>query len=191
MAHLRAVGSSSDRRFNGAGGAGFGALLTARPSPSARATYLRKVDPNAAIARKSERKIALFNQSKHSKDPGYVALLRSNPLMNRSIVALVVCTGLGLTIAPAWAGPCSSAIAQLEGAARRSATNLAGDLTLPQTVGAQLGHQPTPGSIEQAQQQAHSIFAATLARAKGLDRKGNRADCMQAVHDARNMVEFN
>ena len=110
--------------------------------------------------------------------------------MNRSIVALVVCSGLGLTIASAWAGPCSSAIAQLEQAARRSATSPAVELTLPQSVGAQLGRQPTPGSIEQAQEQAHSNFAAILARAKRLDRKGNRAACMQAVRAARNMMQF-
>ena len=111
--------------------------------------------------------------------------------MNRSIVALVVCAGVGLTAAPAWAGPCSNAIAQLEGTVNRSATHPNIELTLPQTVGAQLGHQPTPDSIEQARKQAHSIFAEILARAKRLDRTGNRADCMQAVRDARNLIEFN
>jgi hypothetical protein len=111
--------------------------------------------------------------------------------MNQSIVALVVCAGVGLTIAPAWAGPCSSAIAQLEGTVSRSETHPNIELTLPQTVGAQLGHQPTPESMEQARKQSHSIFAAILARAKELDRTGNRADCMQAVRDARNMIEFN
>ena len=111
--------------------------------------------------------------------------------MNRAIVVLVVCAGFGFTAAPAWAGPCSSAIAQLEGTVNRSATHSEIDLTLPQTVGAQLGHQPTPESMEQARKQAHSNFAAILARAKELDRMGSRADCMQAVRDARNMIEFN
>ena len=71
-------------------------------------------------------------------------------VMNRLIVGMVACVGVGLTVAPAWAGPCSSAIAQLEGAVNRSATRPDIELTLPQTVGAQLGHQPTPESIEQA-----------------------------------------
>jgi hypothetical protein len=111
--------------------------------------------------------------------------------MNRSIVALLVCAGVGLTVAPASAGPCSSAIAQLEGVVKRSATHPNIKLILPQTVGAQLGHQPTPESVEQAQMQAHSTFAAVLARAEELDRKGNRADCMQAVRDARHLIELN
>jgi hypothetical protein len=111
--------------------------------------------------------------------------------MNRSIVALVVCAAIGLTIAPAWAGPCSSAIAQLEGALKRSATDPNIGLTLPQGVGAQLGHQPTPESVEQARMQARSTFAAVLARAKDLDRTGNRADCMRAVRDARDLIELN
>ena len=107
------------------------------------------------------------------------------------ITAVVAGAVLGLTAAEAWAGPCSSAIAQLEGAVNRSATNPNIQLTLPQTVGAQLGHQPTPESVEQARMQAHSTFAAVLARAKDLDRKGNRADCMQAVREARNLIELN
>jgi hypothetical protein len=111
--------------------------------------------------------------------------------MNRSIVALAVCAAFGLTSAQAWAGPCSSAISQLEGAAHRSAKHPESDLTLPQSVGAQLGHQPTPESMEQAQKEADSIFAGILAHAKGLDRAGDRAGCMQAVRDARNMIEFN
>jgi len=117
--------------------------------------------------------------------------VKGYPLMNRSIVALVVCAGVGLTIAPAWAGPCSNAIAQLEGAVKRSATHPNIELTLPQSVGAQLGHQPTPESIEQARMHARSSFTAMLARAKELDRAGNRADCMQAVRDVRNLIEFN
>jgi hypothetical protein len=112
-------------------------------------------------------------------------------VMNRLIVAIVVCAVLGLTSAFAWAGPCSSAIAQLEGAVNRSATHPDIELTLPQTVGAQLGHQPTPESMEQARKKAQSIFAEIIARAKQLDLTGNRVNCMQAVRDARNMIDIN
>jgi hypothetical protein len=112
--------------------------------------------------------------------------------MNRSIVTLVVCAGVGLTIAPAWAGPCGGAIAQLEGAMHRSETHPAAiELMLPQTIGAQLGEQPTPESLEQARMQAHSMFAEILGRAKALDQTGDHAGCMQAVRDARNMISFN
>jgi hypothetical protein len=72
----------------------------------------------------------------------------------------------------------------------RSTTHPEIELTLPQTVGAQLGEQPTPESMERARMQAHSIFAEILSRAKALDQTGNRAACMQAVRDARNMIRF-
>jgi hypothetical protein len=112
-------------------------------------------------------------------------------VMNRLIVAMVVCAGFGLTVSSAWAGPCSSEIVQLEGAVARSATYPDMELTLPQTVGAQLGHQPTPASVEQAQKKAQSIFTGIIARAKRLDRMGDRANCMQAVRNAKNMIEIN
>ena len=84
----------------------------------------------------------------------------------RALTAVAV---LRLSLTAAQAGPCSKKIAQFEQAVRQSAGDPnAGPMT-PQSIGAQLGHQPTPGSVKRAQERAQATFAATLARAKRLD----------------------
>ena len=55
-------------------------------------------------------------------------------------------------------------IAQFEQAVSAGNPN-AGPMA-PQSIGAQLGYQPTPASIKRAEQRAKAAFAATLARAK-------------------------
>jgi hypothetical protein len=51
----------------------------------------------------------------------------------------------------------------------------------PQSIGAQIDRQPTPSSIKRAQERAQAKFAATLARAKRLDARGDRAGCTRAL----------
>ena len=105
----------------------------------------------------------------------------------RALTAVAV-LGLGLTAAQA--GPCSKKIAQFEQAVRQSAGDPnAGPMT-PQSIGAQLGHQPTPGSVKRAQERAQATFAATLARAKRLDARGNRAGCTRALAAAKRMYNL-
>jgi hypothetical protein len=60
----------------------------------------------------------------------------------------------------------------------------------PQSIGAQLNHQPTPGSVKRAQERAKVTFAATLARAKRLDARGNRAGCTRALAAAKRMYNL-
>jgi len=78
----------------------------------------------------------------------------------------------------------------MQKAAHQSAANPATGPTAPQSVGAQLGHQPTPASVRQAEQQAQSSFEATLARARALDGEGRHAECMQIVADTMRMLEL-
>ena len=101
----------------------------------------------------------------------------------RALVAVAV---LGLSLTAAHAGPCSEKIAQFEQAVRQSAGNPNAGPMAPQSIGAQLDHQPTPGSVERAQ----ATFAATLARAKRLDARGNRAGCTRALAAAKRMYNF-
>ena len=98
-------------------------------------------------------------------------------------VAAAVCLG----VASAHAGPCSNQIAQFEQALRQSAGNPNAGPFARQTIGAQLGHQPTPGSVKQAEARAQASFEAALARAKRLDARGNRAGCSKALAAARQM----
>ena len=104
-------------------------------------------------------------------------------------IAVIVVAAFGLGIASAQAGPCSSEIAQFQQAVRASAGNPNAGPYARQTVAAQLGYQPTPASIRQAQRRAQATFAATLAHAKRLDARGDDG-CFQALHMARDMYNF-
>jgi hypothetical protein len=104
--------------------------------------------------------------------------------------AVVVATTLGLGVPSLQAGPCSHDIAQFEQAVRQSAGNLNAGPSAPQTVGAQTGRQPTPGSIKQADERAKAAFEAALARSKRLDARGDRAGCTKALARAEGMYNL-
>jgi hypothetical protein len=99
----------------------------------------------------------------------------------------VICAALCLNITAAQAGPCSEDIAQFEAAVRRSAGNPNAGLTAPQSVGAQLGHQPTPESLKRAEGRLQSKFSATMNRAKRYDAQGNRLGCTRELSAAKQM----
>ena len=90
----------------------------------------------------------------------------------------------------AHAGPCSNAIAQFEQAVRQSANKPDAGPTARQTIGAQLDRQPTPGSVARAEARAQATFEASLARARRLDERGNRAGCTRALAAARRMYDL-
>jgi hypothetical protein len=104
--------------------------------------------------------------------------------MNRLIT--LATTLFGLNTACVWAGPCSSDIAQIESALRRPG----GDIgpTDPQGLGAQLHRQPTPGSVQRAENTAVADLDAALARARALDADGKPAECTEAVKAIKNLI---
>jgi len=108
----------------------------------------------------------------------------------RAITASIVVAALCLSIAAAHAGPCTGKIAQFEKAVRQSANSPNSGPMARQSVGAQLDRQPTPASVERAEQQAQTTFASALARAKRLDAQGNRAGCTRALAAARRMYNL-
>src|SRR5271170_5702739 len=87
------------------------------------------------------------------------------------------------------AGPCTTQISQLEQVIRHdqatSPPGGAGDPSGPQSVGAQLHHQPTPGSVERAEHQATADGDAALARAKRADADGDASACAKALTQAK------
>lgn len=106
----------------------------------------------------------------------------------REMAAPIICTVLCLcTAAAAQAGPCSEDIAQFEAAMRQSAGNPNAGLTAPQSVGAQLGHQPTPESLKRSKERLQARFSAAMARAKRLDASGDRTGCSRALSVAKRM----
>ena len=110
--------------------------------------------------------------------------------ISRLSATLLVAAALGLSVAAAHAGPCSSRIAQFEQAVRQSAGNPNAGPMAPQSIGAQLDRQPTPASVRRAEEQAKAAFAATLARAKRLDKQGNRVGCTRALAAAKRMYNL-
>ncbi len=89
----------------------------------------------------------------------------------------------------AQAGPCSTAIAQFEQSVRQSAGNPDAGPVAPESIGAQLGHEPTRASIRRAQARAQAAFRAALARAKRLDARGDRG-CTAALARAKDMYNL-
>src|SRR5262249_48971807 len=67
--------------------------------------------------------------------------------LNRRFTVVVAGAAWVLCAVSAHAGPCTTAIAQFERAVRQSANNPDAGPMAPQSIGAQLNRQPTPGSM--------------------------------------------
>ncbi len=98
---------------------------------------------------------------------------------------------LSAGLATAQAGPCTEQIAQTEQRIRQAqavaSPGEAGTPSAPQSVGAQLHHQPTPGSVEGAEHKAREMAAAALDRARAADAAGDQARCARALEDAKEL----
>lgn len=111
--------------------------------------------------------------------------------MNRSqIVVLAAVTLIG-TGASAHAGPCAAEISQLEQQIRQTQATAppggAGEPSAPQSVDAQLHHQPTPQSVGGAEHVANTEGEAALNRARRADAEGNLDACRRALDEARRL----
>jgi hypothetical protein len=111
--------------------------------------------------------------------------------MRQVSAALIVCAALGRTVDMASGGSCAEEITRVQEIASRSATNPTAGPTAPQSLSAQLHRQPTPNSVALGEEEAQSRFAAALARAQTFDDEGNAVECMQAIANAKAMVEPN
>jgi len=101
-------------------------------------------------------------------------------------VALVVVVATSLGVAPAGAGPCAAKIAQLRESLRQTEKGETGFVgSAPQSIDAQLEHQPTPASVERAKENAKAQIAAVLEQAESLDAQGRQRQCRQALLKAR------
>ena len=99
---------------------------------------------------------------------------------------LIACTSSFLTYGSAQAGPCTTDIAQFESVIRQSGGDPDAGLSAQQTIGAQLGHQPTSNSIRQADSRLHSKLSERMARAKLLDAQDNPG-CAVALRAAKKL----
>lgn len=87
----------------------------------------------------------------------------------------------------AQAGPCTTQIAEVERYLSRLTPGPASGPTAPQSVGAQLHHQPTPGSVQGAEGKAHEMAEAALERARKADAEGNVSGCEKALAEAKEL----
>ena len=99
---------------------------------------------------------------------------------------LIACTSSFLACGSAQAGPCTADIAQFGATVRQSVGNPDAGLMAPQSVDAQLSHQPTAESVRRAENRLHSKFSARMARARRLDAQGDPG-CVEALRAAKQM----
>jgi hypothetical protein len=100
---------------------------------------------------------------------------------------LILGAVLGLAPTVAEAGPCTADIAQFEAAMRQSAGNPFAGLMAPQSIAAQDNHQPTVASMKKAEHDLKAKFDATIAQARRLDARNDRAGCERALSVAKQM----
>jgi hypothetical protein len=92
---------------------------------------------------------------------------------------------LGLGIAGAHAGPCSSEITQIEQAVNQP--NSQYGPTARQSIGAQDSRQPTASSVAAAEKRADNHYLDVLNKAKALD-AANNSDCQKVVNELKLLV---
>ncbi|MGA7487267.1 MAG: hypothetical protein WBW74_10085 [Xanthobacteraceae bacterium] len=100
---------------------------------------------------------------------------------------MVLFTSIALAFAGAsvQAGPCTSDILSIEKAVNEP--NSAYAPTARQSVGAQMGRQPTPSSVARAEQHADLNYTAVLDRARALDNQNN-PECAQVVKQLKDLL---
>ena len=85
------------------------------------------------------------------------------------------------TISVAHAGPCTAQIAQIEQQISADNPNVSEGPSAPQTIGAQLGRQPTPATVQSAEREAGTLAQAALNHVRKADDAGNAAACREAL----------
>jgi hypothetical protein len=110
--------------------------------------------------------------------------------MNRLACAPLIAGAIFvLSAASGNAASCTSDIAQFEDVVRHSTKSEAFGPTAPQTIDAQLGHQPTAASVMSAERQAQTELKDKLAQAKNYAAQGKEAECIQALGHAKLMFD--
>jgi hypothetical protein len=109
---------------------------------------------------------------------------------------MIACAIIALEVASAYMASahtdtCSNQIAQLEALLSQSTGNPVANPTVPQSIDAQLHHQPTRDSVRRAEENAKLRFASILARAKTLDADGKMTECIQSLAEAKRLLGTN
>ena len=98
----------------------------------------------------------------------------------------IIAIAATLNAATASAGPCAGEIAEFQNSLPRGKNGQPEFVgTAPQSIGAQLEHQPTRESVERAKHQAQALIITVLAEAEALDSQGKRSECRDAIARAK------
>ena len=98
----------------------------------------------------------------------------------------VIALAATLRIASASAGPCAGEIADFRNSLSRdknSEPTFVG--TAPQSIAAQLEHQPTRESVDHAKRQAQAQILMVVTQAEALDSEGKKSECRNALAKAK------
>jgi len=112
------------------------------------------------------------------------ACMAGTGYLMRTGCMLSIAAALVMGSTSAFAGPCAADIARFEQEIQALRATPDAGPSGPQSIGAQLEHQPTPESVAAARKLAEAEFAAILARAKSLDSRNDPA-CFSALAEAR------
>jgi hypothetical protein len=114
---------------------------------------------------------------------------RRKPIAQPVYRGVFICTVSAALLCGAEAahsGPCTAQIAQLEQQISVAPSPDIGP-TGPQTLGAQLHHQPTPGDVAHAERAANKDADDALDRARKADAAGDTAGCRAAISEAKRL----
>jgi hypothetical protein len=85
----------------------------------------------------------------------------------------------------AHSGLCTPQIEELERQIAHAPSSAKSGPTAPQSIAAQLHHQPTPETVRDAERKANADAAAALQRARQADTDDNLAACAKALDEAK------
>jgi hypothetical protein len=97
------------------------------------------------------------------------------------VVIAAILSASALSASSAYAGPCAAQIAQIEQQINTDNLNVSERPSAPQTIGAQLGHQPTPATVQSGEREAGALARTALNRVREADGAGNAAACREAL----------
>ena len=102
----------------------------------------------------------------------------------------VVCAASAIMlggVGAAHSGPCTTQIVALEQQINTAPAIPEPGPSAPQSLGAQLHHQPTPGSVERGEHIANKDGDVALDRARKADGAGDAKTCNDALDEARRL----
>jgi hypothetical protein len=105
----------------------------------------------------------------------------------RRLIGVICAASAVMLSGAAHSGPCTTQIGALEQQINAAPPGPESGPSAPQTLGAQLHHQPTPGSVDRGEHLANKDGDVALDRARKADERGDAKICNDALDEARRL----